>query len=638
MALANTSGGSYDKNTVKNDNGTVLNAGNTGDSRLGNDLNVSDNSNSQGQSLKPVEKDGTGGSTTDSAGVAKASSSQPFAKNSSPSEWKMFGGNVASELQYRDYSGSVNDGATEVARGQVETRVYGSGELSEFNILSRPDTQISTGRTKSANAGQSAKFVAPKTGADLTSSDFRPSRSNPGKINWNLGGIPQSVNYASKERGEFELSAPAPAPAPDPNAPPTWTSNYDTSEFEIAWAANIPNNWVSLGLESIGYSYGGSPLPTAYNRETQDDFEIQIDWGDGTTATSSASNIAAQNHQYADQSSRTITVTSTGNAWPDWHQVVRQGTNGGFIGSNYQYQRFHEPPGTLDPYVGVSLINSITSWGGLFTGFAGIIGGTSAYDSWAYSNDIPRNDALGGLGELRQIKFNTNIPDTGFEMPDHVPNTTSLKNFFAHLWQYNNHFVDSQGNPMQIPAVETENFGNSVYQITDLRFTFEECRYHVPDISRWRTDNVTSMEGLFFNTFYAPARDLSSWNTSNVTNMRQTFQGYKNFNSDIGNWDTSNVTDMHRMFYNATSFNQDISSWDFSSVTVLTQFLQIANSFSQANYDALLIRWAEQADGVILRNMTTTVSSNYTLGGAAAAARAELVNTYGWTITDNGGV
>jgi len=632
MALASTSGTPFYQNTVKNDGGAVLNIG---DSDKFGDLNITKASSSPKNESGPVERDGDVGSTSDRAGVQKANSSQSFAKP--PESNLVFGAGVNDKLNSRDYSGSLDNDATDAARGILRTSAAGSGTLAGFDIFARPDAEISTGRTRPANAGRAVEFIDPETGLAATTSGIKPTRGNPSSLRWNFGGLPQKINYKSKERGEFELSAPA--PAPDPNAPPTWTSNYDTSEFEIAWAANIPNNWVSLGLESIGYTYGGPPLTTAYNRETQDDFEIQIDWGDGTTATSSASNIAAQNHQYADQSSRTITVTSTGNAWPDWHQVVRQGTNGGFIGSYYQSLRFHEPPGTLDPYVGVSLINSITSWGGLFTGFAGIIGGTSAYDSWAYSNNIPRSDA-GGLGEARQIRFNTNIPDTGFEMPDHVPNTTSLKNFFAHLWQYNNHFVDSQGNPMQIPAVETENFGNSVYQITDLRFTFEECRYHVPDISRWRTDNVTSMEGLFFNTFYAPARDLSSWNTSNVTNMQQTFQGYKNFNSDIGNWDTSNVTDMHRMFYNATSFNQDISSWDFSSVTVLTQFLQIANSFSQANYDALLIRWAEQADGAnnILRNIVTTVSANYTLGGAAAAARAELVNTHGWTITDNGGV
>ena len=86
-------------------------------------------------------------------------------------------------------------------------------------------------------------------------------------------------------------------------------------------------------------------------------------------------------------------------------------------------------------------------------------------------------------------------------------------------------------------------------------------------------------------------------------------------------------------------FNQDISGWDFSSVTDLSNFLTNTPSFSQANYDALLIRWAEQADvaGGILQNITTTVAANYTLGGAAEAARTALVNTHGWTISDSGG-
>jgi hypothetical protein len=53
-----------------------------------------------------------------------------------------------------------------------------------------------------------------------------------------------------------------------------------------------------------------------------------------------------------------------------------------------------------------------------------------------------------------------------------------------------------------------------------------------------------------------------------------------------------------------------------------------------ANYDALLIGWGAQA-------VSSSVSfgagySKYTAGGAAAAARAHLIATHLWTITDGG--
>ena len=57
---------------------------------------------------------------------------------------------------------------------------------------------------------------------------------------------------------------------------------------------------------------------------------------------------------------------------------------------------------------------------------------------------------------------------------------------------------------------------------------------------------------------------------------------------------------------------------------------------STANYDATLISWAAQT---LQNNVTFDFgSAQYTLGGAAEAARNTLINTYGWTITDGGGI
>jgi len=557
MALANTSGGSYDKNTIKNDNGTVLNAGNTGDSRLGNDLNVSDNSNSQGQSLKPVEKDGTAGSTTDSAGVAKASSSQPFAKNSSPSEWKMFGGNVASELQYRDYSGSVNDGATEVARGQVETRVYGSGELSEFNILSRPDTQISTGRTKSANAGQSAKFVAPKTGADLTSSDFRPSRSNPGKINWNLGGIPQSVNYASKERGEFELPATPAGPAPvlrfTVKAGGTTTfGNYSrtVSDSELA------------------------PFVIYYvsQAENDNDVDFTVDWGDGNSDV-----ITETPSYFVDSSIQTNVDRAIGHEYAQTG-VYNISISGKYDNSHLSISRSARGPSSNVLYNNVEncTLLSVEDWGGLKL-------------DYAFAPFI-------GIG----------------------PN--------------NRTFVGNLFGDVSVPLFTTLPSGAPEITVSSLAYLFANCTSFNSPINNWDTSSITDMQSIFFNTL-AFNQPLDNWDTSNVTSMAAMF--YSTYFVD-------NFTDNVNAFPVGTllSFDQDISSWDFSGLTNSNSLAYFGGglNLSPVNYDALLIRWAEQAASIPAQSNVLMGTSRYSAGSAAATARATLINTYGWTITDGGAV
>jgi len=58
---------------------------------------------------------------------------------------------------------------------------------------------------------------------------------------------------------------------------------------------------------------------------------------------------------------------------------------------------------------------------------------------------------------------------------------------------------------------------------------------------------------------------------------------------------------------------------------------------SSAEYDALLIAWEAQFP----TGNTFTLdakASKYTLGGAAEAARTSLINTYGITIIDGGGI
>ena len=107
------------------------------------------------------------------------------------------------------------------------------------------------------------------------------------------------------------------------------------------------------------------------------------------------------------------------------------------------------------------------------------------------------------------------------------------------------------------------------------------------------------------------------------------------FNQNIGAWDVSSVTNMFGMF-NTSVFDQDISSWDINQVTTFSGAVQFkTTAFSTAVYDAILVGWAAQ-----IPLTATTINfgtSKYTLGSAAATARASLISS-GVTITDGGGI
>tara|TARA_R100001443_G_scaffold54255_6_gene65744 strand:+ start:1995 stop:3107 length:1113 start_codon:yes stop_codon:yes gene_type:complete len=106
-------------------------------------------------------------------------------------------------------------------------------------------------------------------------------------------------------------------------------------------------------------------------------------------------------------------------------------------------------------------------------------------------------------------------------------------------------------------------------------------------------------------------------------------------NSQISNLNTSNMAFATKMFAGCTAFNQNISGWDVSLLTEATDFMNDCDNYSTANYDALLTAWNAQnvTDGVTINFGDQT---KYTGGGSAASARADLVSSHSWSITDGG--
>lgn len=156
------------------------------------------------------------------------------------------------------------------------------------------------------------------------------------------------------------------------------------------------------------------------------------------------------------------------------------------------------------------------------------------------------------------------------------------------------------------------------------------------DVSNWNTSNVTTFFSFVRSCTNLTALDVSNWNTSKVESFGSFAISCGSLTTlDVSNWNTSNVTNFEgfaRLCPNLTDII-GIENFDISSVTVFGLWLQ-GTTLPTSRYDQLLIKYEAQAPNTGLS--FNAGNSTYTAGGAAEAARYNLINTYGWTITDGG--
>jgi surface protein len=175
-----------------------------------------------------------------------------------------------------------------------------------------------------------------------------------------------------------------------------------------------------------------------------------------------------------------------------------------------------------------------------------------------------------------------------------------------------------------------------VSSVTDMNFMFAQATSFNQPIGSWNVGNVTNMEGMFWSVPSAFNQPIGSWNVSNVTNMSRMFQNATSFNQPIGSWNVGNVRNMSIMFFGASSFNQNIGSWDVSRVTDMNSMFGFGAGLSTANYDTLLIGWATISPNETPLKPNVVFSGGNSKYCNGATARASIISTYGWTITDAG--
>jgi surface protein len=177
--------------------------------------------------------------------------------------------------------------------------------------------------------------------------------------------------------------------------------------------------------------------------------------------------------------------------------------------------------------------------------------------------------------------------------------------------------------------------------VTNMQAMFNRCNDLTSlDLSSFNTANVTNMKEMFQQCYDLTTLDISSFDTSSCTNMNSMLRELTNMPIlDLSNFDTSLVTDMWAMFYKTRNVTDIIGVENFN-IEALNETDHLRYFFEQvtlptARYDALLINWDAQDP---LDNMISVDfgNSTYTAGGTAAAARANLISTDGWSIIDGG--
>ena len=178
---------------------------------------------------------------------------------------------------------------------------------------------------------------------------------------------------------------------------------------------------------------------------------------------------------------------------------------------------------------------------------------------------------------------------------------------------------------MNVLATDAPDLSN----VTEMGTMFRNCAVLDADLNAWDVSNVQSFIGTFRNCplFNSP---LNNWVTTSATQMRLTFAECDVFNQDVSNFTTTTVTDMDNMFQDALVFDQDLSAWNVTGLLTADGMFDGA-TLSIANYDALFIAWDAQ-----------TLQANVVFDGGnsmycnAIAARANMIATDTWTITDGG--
>jgi hypothetical protein len=372
------------------------------------------------------------------------------------------------------------------------------------------------------------------------------------------------------------------------------------------------------------------------------DYEIVVDWGDGTFSAHSNATITFTDgvcdvvHTYAAEGVYTIKV------------------RGIFKGFRFNY--------TQDRLK----ILEVIQWGCLrFTNQGGQFYGCENINGSSGLNDLLNLEGITTMGFM----FADCKKLEGFNLMEDwdVSGITNMNATFAGCSKFNHPLNWNTSNVTNISQLFKDcvlfnqplNWDTS--KVTNMVSVFFECSVFNQPLE-WDTSKVTNASNMFYvaSAFNQPLE----WDTSSMENISGMFVAANSFNQPL-NWDTSKVKNANFMFGFNTVFNQPLN-WNLEKAVNLESMFSGATAFSQnldwtlplctnmitlfnlsgitkANYDFFLTAITGWTSGSPTKTLQSNVSlgaqgKNFTNGSDAEDARDYLINTLNWTVTDAGGI
>ena len=140
-----------------------------------------------------------------------------------------------------------------------------------------------------------------------------------------------------------------------------------------------------------------------------------------------------------------------------------------------------------------------------------------------------------------------------------------------------------------LPSLDLSTFDTR--NVTNMYGMFSECSSLTSlDVSKFDTRNVTNMMGMFGRCSSLTSLDVSKFDTQNVTHMSSMFRGCNSLTSlDVSKFDTRNVTSMYEMFAFCSSLTSlDVSKFDTRNVTDMMWMFSSCSSLTSldlSNFD-----------------------------------------------------
>ncbi len=208
-----------------------------------------------------------------------------------------------------------------------------------------------------------------------------------------------------------------------------------------------------------------------------------------------------------------------------------------------------------------------------------------------------------------------------------------IRNWGEVVWSSMLNSFNGCSNMVSVTSFIAPNFTS----VTNMGSMFAFCNSLTTlDLSNFSTVNVTLMGFMLSGCSSLTTLNLSSFSTANVTTMNSMFASCSSLTTlDLSGFSTANVIRMDNMFSFSSGLTDivGIENFNIGNIGNVTNFL-IGVTLPTSRYDNLLINYEAQAPNTGLN--FNGGNSKYTAGGAAEAARTNLINTYNWIISDGG--